>query len=171
MVVRSWSQFAVAENLILAEALKIWPNSSLDQGHSTLKILLTAVHNLSRVILRVNKHAGSALEKTHIFDNCSAIPTRYALSSLFPVGRSSQIGSLYLLLKPKFETLVWDQKPVWDLINAKSKVTLSFSLRLSQTKLHAETKVSDQVWSDTKLNLSSSISDRSTAMHLDRQTA
>ena len=44
------------------------------------------------------------------------------------------------------ETKVWDlglrpKKPVWDLINAKSKVTLSFGLRLeSQTKLRAETK-------------------------------
>jgi len=34
-------------------------------------------------------------------------------------------------------------------------------------KLKSQTKV----WFDTKLNLSSSISDQSTAMHLDRQTA
>ena len=40
------------------------------------------------------------------------------------------------------ETEVWDQKPVLDLINAKTEVTLSFGLRLkSQTKLRANTKV------------------------------
>ena len=51
-------------------------------------------------------------------------------------------------LRPWSET----KKPVWDLINAKSKVTLSFGLGLeSQTKLRAETEVSDQslVWYQT----------------------
>ena len=52
-------------------------------------------------------------------------------------------------LRPWSET----KKPDWDLINAKSKVMLSFGLRLeSQTKLRAETKVSDQslvVWYQT----------------------
>jgi len=50
-------------------------------------------------------------------------------------------------IDPQWVTLSFAETKVWDL--AKSKVTLSFGLRLeSQTKLCAETKVSDQslVW-------------------------
>jgi len=57
--------------------------------------------------------------------------------------RNVNSGSLYLSLRPKSETLVWDQKKtVWDLINAKTEVTLSFGLRQKfQTTLRAKTKV------------------------------
>jgi len=61
----------------------------MDQGHSTLKILLTAVHNLTRVMLRLNKQAGSALEKTHIFDNSQLLSNSNTLCPLKPFSRGA----------------------------------------------------------------------------------
>ena len=64
-------------------------NSSLDQGYSKLKILLTAVHNLTRVILCVNKHAGSALEKTHMAHLRQLLSNSNSLFPLKPFSRGT----------------------------------------------------------------------------------
>ena len=106
---------------------------------------------LQRTKFRVNRAINRGDSQNTIF-NIRHIG--FVVTSSYCIWEHYFNGSLYLLLKPKFETLVWDQKTglrqkvKWRWVSVSDYLRPNFVLKLkSQTK----------VWSDTKLNLSSSI--------------
>jgi len=65
--------------------------------------------------------------------------------SKIPLFKKKTLGHFIFRWNQSLRPWSKTKTPVWDLINAKSKVTLSFGLRLkSQTKLWSETLVWDQ---------------------------